>query len=54
MVKAASASQKLLEEVFPAEYITRNVGHKINYPAQNAETCSDYIDPIVTNTTTAN
>lgn len=54
MVKAATASQKLLGEVFPAEYITRNVGHKINYPTQSAQTCSDYIDSIVTDTTTAN
>jgi len=50
MTKAAAASQKLLGEVFPAEFVTRNVGHVINYPIANRKYCSDYINMVTSDT----
>lgn len=48
MSKAALASQELLGKVFPAEFVTRNVGHAINFPKSTQTTCTDYISKVAT------
>jgi hypothetical protein len=47
MTKAAMSTRLLLKEVFPDEYVTRNVGHLLNYPTDgDVVTCSELVGMI--------
>jgi hypothetical protein len=47
MTKAANATRLLLAEVFPDEYVTRNVGHLLNYPTDgDVVTCNQLVGMI--------
>lgn len=66
ITKTAEASQALMKEVFPGEFIARNVGHVINFgntgtpalatptPAKGTSTCNDYVSLVSTDTTLNN